>query len=231
MDCTVLSNANGITLKVIPFGATLVSLEIPINKEETVDVVLGFGNLNSYIKSFELDGCPFFGATVGRYAGRIDNGKFELKGKQYQLNQNNNSNTLHGGIHNFSRKVWNIKNIKEGKDPAVTFAYISLSEDENFPGDLSVEVTYTLSENNEVIIEYVATTTQDTIINLTHHSYFNLDGHKGTVADQELQVNTSMRLDLREDGIPTGKIIAVENTGFDFRFPKNVHQSLIILLL
>lgn len=226
MDCTVLSNTNGFRIKVIPFGATLISLEVPLKNAESVDVVLGFEDLNSYVKSFELDGCPFFGSSVGRYAGRIDGGKFELNGKQYQLNQNNNSNTLHGGVHNFSRKVWDIKNIKEGKNPAITFAYTSLSGDENFPGDLTVEVTYTLSENNEVIIEYVATTTEDTIINLTHHSYFNLDGHTTTVADQELQVNSNKRLELREDGIPTGKILAVEDTDFDFRFPRKCPSSI-----
>jgi len=220
MDCIVLTNNNGVKIKVVPFGATLVSLQIPLKNTESVDVVLGFDDIESYVKSFESEGSPFFGATVGRYAGRIDNGVFELNGKQYQLSQNNGSNSLHGGVNNFSRKVWDIKNEKMGKNPSVTLSCLSVSGEENYPGDLYVEVTYTLSENNEVIIEYVATTTQDTVINLTHHSYFNLDGHKGTVANQELIVNSQNRLEVREDSIPTGKYVPVKNTYFDFRLPK-----------
>lgn len=232
MDCTILTNKNGLKIKVASFGATLVSLQVPLKNSESVDVVLGFEDIESYIKSFKLDGSPYFGAIVGRYAGRIDNGIFELNGKQYQLSQNNGSNSLHGGDNNFSRKIWKIKNEKAGENPSVTLTNLSLSGEENYPGDLYVEVTYTLSENNEVIIEYVATTTQDTVINLTHHSYFNLDGHKGTIANQELTVNSENKLEVREDGIPTGKYVPVKNTNFDFRLPKecplNIDNTFVV---
>lgn len=190
MDCTVLTNNNGFKIKVVSFGATFVSLQVPLENADSVDVVLGFDDIESYLKSFELDGSPYFGSTVGRYAGRIDNGVFELNGFKYQLSQDTSTNSLHGGINNFSRKEWKIKNEKAGENPSVTLSNLSLSGEENYPGDLYVEGTYTLSVNNELIIEYVANTTQDTVINLTHHSYFNLDGYKGTVANQELIVNS-----------------------------------------
>ena len=147
---------------------------------------MGFDTLDSYLKSFDLDGAPYFGATVGRYAGRINNSIFSLNGKTYQLNKNNNNHSLHGGKIGFSQKIWKVKSSKQGENPSVTLAYCSPENEEHYPGELTVELTYTLSEENEFIVEYKATTTEDTVLNLTHHSYFNLDGHQSTISDQEL---------------------------------------------
>jgi aldose 1-epimerase len=219
-SCELVNN-QGTKAEIITFGASLRSLKLTTKDNKTIDVVLGFNNIESYAKSFELDGCPYFGATVGRYAGRINNSVFALNNKQITLNTNNFNHSLHGGIDNFSRKVWDIKTIKAGNNPAITLSYLSKSNEENYPGDLSVEITYTLTEENELVITYQATTTEDTVINLTHHSYFNLDGHEGTVLDQKVNLPSNQRLDITNEGIPTGKFIDLTGTDFDFRTTKN----------
>ena len=227
-----LTNKNGAVAKVIPFGATLTALKIPLKNGELVDVVLGFDTVEGYKKSFQLDGSPYMGATVGRYAGRIKEGKFELNGKNYQLNINNGPNSLHGGIENFSKKNWNVDQVTTGENPSITLSYVSAASEENYPGELSVSLTYTLSEENELIIEYKATTTEDTIINLTHHSYFNLDGHQSNVSGQDLIVHAQKVVETREDCIPTGNILEVANTVFDYRTakkcPKNIDNTFVV---
>jgi aldose 1-epimerase len=216
-----LINKNGIQLKIINYGATVTSLKIPLEDDKTVDVVLGFDNLEAYLKSFDLESAPYLGATVGRYAGRINNGAFELNGKIYGLNINSQNHSLHGGNLGFSKVVWEVKSIKKGDNPSITLAYASANNDENYPGALSVEVTYTLSEDNELIIEYHATTTEDTIVNLTHHSYFNVDGHNSNVSDLEMSVNANEILETSNENIPTGKFLDVTNSSFDFSSSKN----------
>lgn len=226
IDSCKLTNKNGVEIQVVNFGATLTSLKLPLKSGKIVDVVLGFENLGSYENSFELDGCPYFGSTVGRYAGRINNSVFQLNGKVVHLNSNNNEHSLHGGIDNFSRKIWTIKNIKAGENPSITLSYTSESGEENYPGDLDVSLTYTLTEENELEIEYFAKTSEDTVINLTHHSYFNLDGHKGSVLNQELKIPSKQRLEITGEGIPTGKLLDVANTDFDFRTTKKCPVSI-----
>jgi aldose 1-epimerase len=221
-----LTNKNGAVAKVIPFGATLTSLKIPAKNGELIDVVLGFDTAEGYQKTFQLDGSPYFGATVGRYAGRINEGKFELNGKQYQLSINNGANSLHGGLDNFSTKTWNVDAVTTGENPSITLSYLSAANEENYPGELSVHLTYTLSEENELIIEYKAITSEDTIINLTHHSYFNLDGHQSDVSGQDLIVHAQKVVETREDNIPTGKILDVAGTSFDFRTAKKCPKSI-----
>jgi len=217
---SVLTNKNGMELKVITYGATITALKIPLKNGEIVDVVLGFDTLESYIKSFHLVSPPYMGATVGRYAGRIDNSAFNLNDKKIRLNKNNNNNSLHGGIIGFSQKNWAIKNIESGTNSCITLVYTSPDGEENYPGHLAVELTYTLSGDNELIIQYSATTNKDTIVNLTHHSYFNLDGHLSSVSDQELIVNTNRMLETTAKNIPTGRFLDIENTDFDFLSPK-----------
>ena len=228
----VLTNKNGAQLKVIPFGATVTSLKIPTKNGDLIDVVLGFDTVEGYEKSFQLEGKPYLGATVGRYAGRISEGKFELNGKTYQLAINNGVNSLHGGIDNFSQKTWNVDTVNADENPSITLSYISAANEENYPGELSVSLTYTLSEENELILEYKATTTEDTVINLTHHSYFNLDGHQSDVADQDLVVHAQKVVETREDCIPTGTILDVANTVFDYRTakkcPKNIDNTFVV---
>ena len=215
-----LSNKNGMTLKVITYGATLTELKIPLKNGETVDVVLGFDTLEGYLQSFQLEGAPYIGTTVGRFAGRIHNSTFELNGQKILLNENNNGNSLHGGIVGFSQKVWTVEKVTEGENPAITLSYSSPAGEENYPGNLTVEVTYALTEENELKIQYSAKTTEDTIVNLTNHSYFNLDGHSSNVKDQDLIVNTNQILEKTEENIPTGRLLEVENTSYDFLTPK-----------
>jgi aldose 1-epimerase len=215
-----LTNKRGAKLKVINYGATVTSLKIPLKSGEMVDVVLGFDTLENYINSFDLESAPYLGATVGRYAGRINNATFNLNGEIIHLDKNNNGHSLHGGKDNFSKKVWEVKNVNEGCSPSITFSYLSPANEGNYPGDLSVELTYTLSENNELIIEYNAQTTEDTVLNLTHHSYFNLDGHDSSVSEQELIVNSHKMLETTTENIPTGRVLNLENNAFDFNQPK-----------
>ena len=221
-----LTNKNGMQAKIIAYGATVTSLKIPLKNGEFVDVVLGFDRLDSYIKSFSTPSAPYFGTTVGRYAGRIKDGRFSLNGIDFQLNKNNNNNSLHGGGVGFSQKVWRIIRHNDGLNPSVTLSYCSPDKEENFPGELSVEVTYTLSEENELIIDYKATSTLDTIINLTHHSYFNLDGHQSSVLEQKMIVNAQKILETTSEIIPTGGFLDAADTDFDFEKAKNCPSSI-----
>ena len=216
-----LTNGNGMELRVITFGATVTSLKIPLKNGELVDVVLGFDTLDAYMKSFDLESAPYFGCTVGRYAGRINEGTFNLNGHTFHLNKNDNSHSLHGGEVGFGQKIWKIKSRHEGLNPSVTLSYCSPEMEENFPGELAVEVTYTLSEINELIIDYKAKSSEDTIINLTHHSYFNLDGHQSTVLEQKMIVNAQKTLETTTETVPTGVFLNTADTSFDFNTAKN----------
>jgi len=221
-----LSNKNGMKVQIINYGATVTSLQVPVSNGNLVDVVLGFDTLESYLASYKLPSAPYFGTTVGRYAGRINKGSFILNDKKIQLNTNNNENALHGGNTGFGKKIWNVSNITTGNNSSITFSLLSENLDENYPGALQVNLTYTLTEENELQLEYTATTTEDTIINLTHHSYFNLDGHDSTVLDQTMFINAEKILETNTHNIPTGKFTALSNHDFDFRTPKKCPLSI-----
>ena len=221
-----LTNKRGMQLKVVTFGATITSLKIPLKNGSFIDVVLGFDTLEAYLNSFNINSAPYFGATVGRYAGRINNSTFRLNGKSIDLNSNNNGHSLHGGNIGFSQKQWEIKNVNEGENPSITLSYFSPDGEENYPGDLSVNLTYTLSDQNELIIEYDATTSEDTVINLTHHSYFNLDGHNSTILEQDLSINSKKILETNEHSIPTGQFLNLENNPFNFNQAKKCPQTI-----
>lgn len=214
-----LVNKNGMKVQIINYGATVTSIQIPINGK-LIDIVLGFDNLEAYLESYNLPSAPYFGTTVGRYAGRIHNATFSLNDKKFQLCSNNNGNSLHGGEMGFGRKVWNVTDAKTGENPSITFGLLSEHLDENFPGEMTVYLTYTLTEENELKLEYKATSTEDTIINLTHHSYFNLDGHDGNVLEQQMFIKSAKMLETNPDNIPTGNYTDLTNHDFDFRTPK-----------
>ncbi len=232
MDNYTLTNQNGISVTLLRYGATLSSIIIPLKNGKKVDVVLGFDSIEKYIKSFDSAGAPYFGATVGRYAGRISRGVFSLNGQEYQLHQNNHGNCLHGGAVGFSQKEWQIAAQNSDKNPSVTFKYISPDLEENFPGELQIEVTYTLTEKNEVCIEYAAVSSKDTIVNLTHHSYFNLEGHDASIVDQELFVNAKEVLETNCDNVPSGKMIALQDHAFDFstikKCPTTIDSTFVV---
>jgi aldose 1-epimerase len=220
-----ISNTKGMSLKVMDYGATLVALKKALKNGEVIDVVLGFDSLNDYVNSYSLPSAPYFGTTIGRYAGRIAQARFELNGTEISLQPNNNGNTLHGGVEGFSQKVWQLKQLTTGTNPSITLSYVSADGEESFPGELQVEVTYLLTEENELVIEYKGLSTKDTVVNLTHHSYFNLDGQYASVLDQDLQIKASQFLET-EDMIPTGKLLPTTNSSFDFRNSKSCPISI-----
>ena len=214
-----LRNNNGMEANITNFGATLFSLYVPTKKGK-IDVVLGFNTIDEYIKAFEIGASPYFNTIVGRFAGRIKNSQFSLNGKIIQLDQNHGKHHLHGGKYQLSNVAWNFENYNEDEN-TITFSYLSKAN-EYYPGDVNIEVTYTLTENNELNIKYKATTTEDTLLNLTNHAYFNLDGISGNTLNQKLQVNAEKFLELDSENIPTGNYTAMENHAFDFRNSKNV---------
>ncbi|WP_293892204.1 aldose epimerase family protein [Flavobacterium sp.] len=214
--CRTLVNKKGAELKVMDYGATIMALKIPLVNGEKIDIVLGFDTLEDYINSYSLSSPPYFGTVAGRYAGRINNGEFSLNGKQYFLNKNHGEHHLHGGFLGFSRKLWKVISISSEENPSITLEYISKNNEENYPGELTVQVTYTLTEENELQVRFTATASEDTIVNLTQHSYFNLDGHLNSISDQKLVINSKQILEMNEKLIPSGNFIDLKNHAFDF---------------
>lgn len=211
-----ISNKNGIEIDVINYGATITSIRIPANNTK-VDIVLGFDNLESYINSFHLPSAPYLGTIVGRYAGRISEAKFQIDGEYIHLNKNHGNHNLHGGNSGFSIAFWNVISLTEN---SIKLEYISQNNEENFPGELTTTVTYTITDTDELQVEMMAKSTENTIINLTQHSYFNLDGHSNDIKNQKLFVNSSHVLKTNSENIPTGKFIGLNDHLFDYRQPK-----------
>jgi len=220
-----LTNGKGMEATFINYGATITSLKVP-GKKTLIDVALGFDTLESYIHSFGLPSAPYFGSVIGRYAGRISDAKFTLNDTEYKLSANNAGNTLHGGKAGFGRAFWKMSLIQGGENPCISFAYTSPAGEENFPGELTVEVSYKLTENNELDITYRAHTTADTVLNLTQHTYFNLEGHSQTIEKQELFVHSEKILEVRPDGIPTGGFKEVKGTAFNYTSVKPAPLSI-----
>ncbi|MES2410672.1 MAG: aldose epimerase family protein [Bacteroidota bacterium] len=221
-----LFNKKGAELSVMNYGATITSLKIPLKNDEKIDVVLGFETLEDYINSFDLPSPPYFGTVVGRFAGRINNAQFSLNGKRYFLNKNHGDHNLHGGMLGFSRKLWKVISLTSEENPSITLEYVSQHNEENFPGELTVRVTYTLTEENELKASFTATTTEDTIVNLTQHSYFNLDGHSNEITNQKLIVNATKILETNNELIPTGNFVALKNHPFDYTEAKPIPTSI-----
>ena len=215
IDQYTLTNSKGAVAKVITYGATLTELWMPDKSGKNADVVLGFDNLAGYLGDH-----PFFGATVGRYGNRIAKGKFTLDGKEYSLFLNNGPNSLHGGKVGFNRKVWKAEPLKVAHGAAVKLTYVSADGEEGYPGTLTVQVTYELSDDNAVKIIYHAETDKPTVVNLTNHSYFNLSGAgSGDILKEILQLDADRYTPVDDTLIPTGELKSVDGTPFDFRKP------------
>lgn len=213
-----LTNKNGLVAKVMTYGALLTELHVPDRNGVLADVVLGFDNLAAYLTC-----STYFGATTGRVANRIAKGKFTLDGKEYKLATNNGLNHLHGGLVGFDKRIWKAKEVPADSGRSVKFTYRSADGEEGYPGNLDVDVTYTLTSENELKIEYKAVTDKPTPINLTNHSYFNLAGAgSGTILDHELTLIADHYTPVDETGIPTGEIAAVEGTVMDFTKPTTI---------
>ncbi len=207
----ILENDRGMILKATNYGGIITSLIVPDKNGQPRDVVLGFDHLDGYLK-----GHPYFGAIVGRFANRIKNAEFTLNGKTYQLAKNDGENHLHGGIKGFDKVLWEAATEEEEEKVSLALHYLSPDGEEGYPGNLSVDVTYTLDNNNNLEIEYKAETDQPTILNLTHHDYFNLSDPSQDILDHVAQINADEYLE-EENLIPTGKKLPVEGTPFDFR--------------
>lgn len=215
--CYNLSNKNGFEVEIINYGAVVTSIKVPVSKNKKVDIVLGFETIENYIQSYNLPSAPYLGAIVGRYAGRIKNAEFILNGNKVELTKNHGSHQLHGGINGFSKALWSVMSVTTN---SIMMENISLENEENFPGQLTTQVTYTLTEENELKVDMIAKSTEDTIINLTQHSYFNLDGHSEDIVNQDLFVNSSKTLETNIENIPTGRFFEVARSPFDFSSPK-----------
>jgi aldose 1-epimerase len=210
-----ISNDNGITASLINLGAILTSLKFPDRDGKTEEVTLGFDTLEGYISDIW-----FFGSTIGRYANRIANGKFSLDGVEYQLARNSPPSHLHGGNTGFNKVVWRPETHVNSDSIGVVFSYLSANGEEGYPGNLSIKVTYTLNNQNELTIAYLAETDKATPINLTNHTYWNLKGTgSGNVLDHELTLNADHYLPTDDDRIPTGEIKSVHHTPMDFTRP------------
>ena len=199
-----LKNAAGMKVKLSEFGAAIVKLVTPDRNGTFTDVVCGYDSMYGY-----ENGDGYQGAVVGRWGNRIAKGRFTLDGVEYQLSLNNGNNHLHGGaVDKISHKIWSVEILSDGEEPAVKFSYFSPDGEENYPGNLNISVTYTLTADNALALHYEATTDKKTVINLTNHSYFNLGGYaSGSIHDHILWVDADSYLETDEELIPTGRMI------------------------
>jgi aldose 1-epimerase len=215
VDVYTLTNAHGIEVRAITYGGIIISLRVPDKDGQFDDVALGFANLNGYLTAH-----PYFGAIIGRYGNRIAKGRFTLDGKEYTLATNDGPNHLHGGVKGFDKVVWQAEPSQSKDGVGVIFTYTSPDGEEGYPGNLSVKVTYTLNDKNELIFDYQATTDKATPVNLTQHTYFNLAGDgKRDILGHELMLNADHFTPIDKTLIPTGEIRSVKGTPFDFTKP------------
>ena len=212
VELYILKNVHGLEAKITNYGGILVSLVVPDRHGKLDDVVLGFDKLDGYLNEH-----PCFGAIIGRYANRIAAGRFTLDEATYQLTTNDNGNHLHGGLKGFDKVVWEAIDRESRQGPALDLKYVSPDGEEGYPGTLTVGVTYTLTNENALRIDYTATTDKTTIVNLTHHSYFNLRGTGASnILGHELRIDADHFLPIDRSSIPTGEIQDVRGTPFDF---------------
>lgn len=219
-DLYLLKNSKGVSLAVTNYGGRFVGLLVPDKTGKLRDVVVGFKTLQEFVNSSE----PYFGATIGRVGNRIAKGKFSIDGKEYTLFTNNGPNTLHGGKKGFQSVVWDAQ---QPNDSTLILSYLSEDGEEGFPGNLQVKVTYALNDRNEVTMDYEATTDKKTVVNLTNHAFFNLNGEgSGTINNHVLQINADSYTPVDATLIPTGKIEPVAGTPFDFVKPATIGSRL-----
>ncbi len=217
-----LQNSNGISVKITNYGGIITSLIIPDNRGKKDNIILGYDNLDDYLKNDF-----YYGAIIGRFCNRIANGKFSLDNKQYKLVVNNGINHLHGGTKGFDKVIWNAKPIEGNDYVGVEMSYLSKDGEEGYPGNLDISVSYKLTNNNDLKIEYFATTDKKTIVNLTQHSYFNLSGNlESEITNHYLKIDADSFLPINENSIPIGTINLVKNTPFDFNEFKKIKKHI-----
>jgi aldose 1-epimerase len=214
VEVYTMRNRQGMEARITNYGGVVTSLMAPDRAGQFADVVLGYDNLEGYLKD-----SPYFGALVGRYGNRIAHGRFKLNGVEYQLATNNGPNALHGGSKGFDKVIWKVVKAEvTAQGPQLALTYLSRDGEEGYPGSVNVTAVYTLTEDNALRLDYTATTDKDTVVNLTQHSYFNLRG-KGDVLGHLVQINAEKFTPVDKSLIPTGELRAVAGTPFDFRTP------------
>lgn len=217
-----LTNNSGVTVKATNYGAIITSIVVPDRDGNMSDVAFGYDRVEDYLNAIAK---PYFGAVVGRYGNRIAQGRFTLDGETYELARNNNENHLHGGLIGFDKVVWDAKPLEA--ENGVEFTYLAKDGEEGYPGNLSCTVTYRLTDDNELIVDYHATTDKATPVNLTQHTYFNLKGEgEGTILDHQLMLNAKKYAPVDAGLIPTGELADVAGTPFDFTTPKAIGRDI-----
>lgn len=211
VDLYVLTNKHGMEVSITPFGAIVVGIKVPGRDGKVGDVTLGYDSLDGYVTDK-----AHFGATVGRYGNRIAHGEFSLNGAKYKLARNNGENHLHGGIKGFDKALWTVVQVSSSGPASIRLRYLSKDGEEGYPGNLTAEVSFTLTDQNELKIDYLATTDKVTLVNLTNHTYFNL-GEADTILDHQLMLKASRFTPVDSGLIPTGELRDVAGTPFDFR--------------
>lgn len=218
----VLTNRNGMSISFTDYGANIVKVLVPDSKGKLEDVVLGYDNVAKY----EING-PGFGSFIGRHANRISGASFEINGKKFELEKNEKQNNLHGGNKSYNKYFYEVELFEEEDTDFIEFSRLSPDMEQGFPGNLDISVTYTLTDDNELVIEYLAVSDKDTVVNLTNHSYFNLAGHNsGTVLEQKVMINADKFTPTDDSLIPTGELRDVKDTPMDFRTLKAIGQDI-----
>jgi aldose 1-epimerase len=213
VEVFTMTNTNGLLVRFLSYGGVITEVKVPDRTGQLADIVLGLRNLHDYETL-----SAHYGAITGRYANRIANARFSLNGQTYHLIANNGANTLHGGPNALDKQVWTVEPAQVSNGVAATLSYVSKDGEQNFPGTLTTHVTYTLTDDNELRIDYQASTDKDTVVNFTNHSYFNLAGNgSGSVESQMLLINADRYTPTGPDQIPTGELVPVQGTPFDFR--------------
>jgi aldose 1-epimerase len=220
VEIYTLKNNAGAEARIMTYGGIVQSLKVPDRNGQLADVVLGFDTLDGYTSASYIKGCPYFGALIGRYGNRIGGAKFTLEGHAYTLAQNNNGNSLHGGLVGFDKVVWTARPMETTHGPALILTYLSKDGEEGFPGNLEVTAIYTLTDKNALKLEFTAKTDKPTVVNLTHHSYFNLAGQgNGDILGHLVYINANQTTPVDSLLITTGGFADVTGTPFDFRTP------------
>jgi aldose 1-epimerase len=217
-----LRNLKGTEVCITNYGAIITSFKVKQRNGVINDIVLGFNKVEDYFSEEYLAGYPYFGAAIGRYANRIKNGEFSLDSRKYFLEKNKSTDHLHGGINGFDKKVWNCDSISEN---TMTLTCRSIDGEEGYPGNLETELRFELTDNNELIYEYTASTDKPTAVNLTHHSYFNLNNGSGTIADHLAKINSAAVLEQDDNFVVTGNYLPVENTMYNFKKAKRIAEN------
>lgn len=225
VDLFTLTNDNLVRIQITNYGAIITSIVTPDRNGKMANIACGFDKLEDYLSAEYLGSYPYFGAICGRCCNRIAEGKFTLGGKNYSLAVNNGPNHLHGGSIGYDRRLWTAEIVEDIEKVGVKLSYLSPDLEEGYPGNVKITCTYTLNNNNELIIEYTAETDQTTIVNLTNHTYFNLTGGKEQILNHELELNAKTYTE-SIGNIPTGKILPVTGTPFDFRTKKKLGRDI-----